>query len=643
MEKTERTVSELASLFRMLQVIPEADNVNKVYQVLLAFCTTWKTIGFERAFLLLVDSHGGVIRGHLATEQAHGAADADAKAAESFESLAKRVFDNYEQIDSSDLTLKTRTFAVPIDWHRSAVVKAALSGYSVLAEKRMSEFSTDPFFDFFGSICYIAVPVKVAGSVSAILAADNGQSRKPINIEDVSLVYSLAQQAALAVERLYESSDAKRKFRILRKLQDMLSTAQTPEALAEGLNLGMSMVCRAVGGSGCFLKDLVRQKTTHIKTVDEYSVEADDHDVSVGECFEEILDRTAGAMKPMHGDRNHALLNEVASETIRYFYATPLAFVGEGLGAMAVYAQNPVGGATAHAGRDRPGRDRLDPRNRMFFDLCAGLVAERLSILHKSRLVERADTMLDEVQSNLVRERDSARVGQRAIEYNARIVEKLGSIRQAVYSRQSYEKRVSRARDLLEALDAEVESYQRDLDAIQSALHMVELFPLVASAVAQWKPRVEEMDVEVDVRIPSDGPSLLMNEGSVETALQNILSTLAGCVTAGDRVLVECSVSDERAVVCIADTGKGLPGHLLSRLFMPFSTMNHDDDPRGAMSLAGDILHKHAGEIMVKSSPSWKTILLITFPIAANRDRRRKRTDRRYRRGDRRTPETSTR
>jgi len=640
MEKTERTVSELASLFRMLQVIPEADSVSKVYQVLLAFTTTWKTIGFERAFLLLVDAHGGVVRGHLATEQAP-AADGEA-APESFETLAKSVFDNYEQIESSDLTLKARTFTVPVDWHRSAVVKAVLSGYSVLAEKRMSEFSTDPFFDFFNSTCYIAVPVKVAGSVTAVLTADNGHSRRMIGIEDVSLVYSLAQQAALAVERLFESSDARRKFRILRKLQDILSNARTPDALTEGLTLGMSMVCRAVGGSGCLIKDLVRQKTTHLKTVDEYSVQADEHDVSVGECFEEILDRTAGSMKSMHGDRQHALLNEVASETVRFFYATPLAFVGEGLGAMAVYVSDPPGAARDLPGR-RSGPDKLDPRNRMFFDLCAGLVAERLSLVHKSRQVDRADAMLDEVQSNLVRERDLSRAGQRAVDYNRRLAERFAQIRDVIFSRQTYEKRVARAKELIDALDEEAAMYRSDLDAVQSTLRMVDLFALVERVARAWKPKVEEVDVDVELRIPGDGPLLLMNEENIATALASILSTLTACVTAKDSVLIECSVSDDRAVVCIADTGEGLPGNLLSRLFMPFSAMDPTDERKSALSLAGDILHKHSGEIMVKSSPAWKTILLVTFPIAANRDRRRKRTDRRHRRGDRRTPETAPR
>jgi signal transduction histidine kinase len=156
--------------------------------------------------------------------------------------------------------------------------------------------------------------------------------------------------------------------------------------------------------------------------------------------------------------------------------------------------------------------------------------------------------------------------------------------------------------------------------------------------VEKWRVRVDDIDVDVDVRIPGSGPSLLMNRVSMEKAFESILNVLASCVREGDRIMIECSTTADKAIVCVADTGQGLPGNLLSRLFMPFSDVDTGDEYTSAMSLAGDIVHRHSGEIMVKSSPSWKTILLVTFPLAANRDRRRSGTDRRGRRRDRREP-----
>jgi hypothetical protein len=68
---------------------------------------------------------------------------------------------------------------------------------------------------------------------------------------------------------------------------------------------------------------------------------------------------------------------------------------------------------------------------------------------------------------------------------------------------------------------------------------------------------------------------------------------------------------------------------------MPFTGASDDDSPQSALSIAGDIIQRHAGEITVRSSPSWRTILAIAFPAAANSDRRARR-DRRRRAADRR-------
>jgi hypothetical protein len=167
MERTELTVAELSSLLRMIQVIPDADNVGRIHEMLLAFCTAWRTIGVRRAFLLLVDEKGRVLRGHLAAEQLPG----DTTPAGSFESLARRVVESTERLDKSDLTLKTRTFSVPLDWQRCGAAKSAITGVPLVADRRASEFGSDPFFDYFGTQTYVAIPLRVRGKVSAVLAA----------------------------------------------------------------------------------------------------------------------------------------------------------------------------------------------------------------------------------------------------------------------------------------------------------------------------------------------------------------------------------------------------------------------------------------------------------------------------------------
>jgi hypothetical protein len=629
LERTEKSLFELSSLMRMLQVLSDADSTARIYTMLLAFCTAWRTIGFHRAYLLLVDPHQHLVKGQLAAER-HPVSEEDGRSRQesaTFDVMAKAVFASYEKIESSDLTLKTRTFSVPLDWHRSAIVKAVASEFPVLAEGRMSEFATDPFLDFFGTNTYIAIPIKMHGRVTAILAADNGISGERIDVEDISLAYSLSQHAAAAIERVLDTSDHKRKARVLRKIQEILRLAETQSSVNEGLNLSLSMICRAVGGSGIFLKDFVRRKTLHIKAVDEFTLEAEQTDTSIGECFEDILDRAAGTMKPVRGDSGHALLNEVSSERIRYFFACPLASTGDCHGAIGVYVE-----------KDETNRkhDRFKVKDKIFIELCAGLIAEKLHTIRMRAMMERTDNILKELRSNLIREQESAKLGARAVEHYREMEREVEALESVIVSRGPYQNRIDRAKELLAVINGDMDKRRREQASMKFSLRMTDLFEVVSEVVRQWEPKAAEAGIEVTSRVPDRGPTLLMNEEKVRIAFENILKTMTSCVTQGDKVMIECSTDQKRAMVAIADTGSGLPGSLLSRLFMPFSDYDQGDEFKSAMSIAGDILHHHAGEIMVKSSSSWKTILIISFPLAANRDRRRERADRR-RRNDRRS------
>jgi signal transduction histidine kinase len=623
MEKHQLALAELSSLLRMIQVIPDSDSVSRVQQMLLAFCTSWHTIGTRRAVLLVVDGRTRMLRGHLAAERMEPAPDGES----SFDALARRVVENTRQIESGDLTLRCRTFAVPLDWLRCGAVKAAGSGVPVLADRRLSEFASDPVFDFFATASYVAVPLRVHGRVTAVLTADNGEPGGPIGVEDISLVYSMAQQAANAIERLLDTADSARKFRVLRKLQDVLAAVDDARRFGDSLSAMLAMAARAGGATGAMAKDLVRNRSTHVKSIEELDDSHRDADLAVTECFDEILDRVAGSIKPMRGDSTHAMFSDVAAQRIHHFVAMPLVAGGECLGAVAFYVEN----AAAETGAaEFPGRDRL------FLELCAGMLAERLDSLYRAEHVRRAERMLEEARSNWTREKVASRAGVRAQEQVDALVSGIREIRETVTGRAPFERRVERARELIEGLDADVATFRSEMSELHSSLERVDLFALAREVFEPWAQAARARGVEVTVHTAERAPALLMHRPSVRTALENILRVLAEHVDRGDRVLLEASASDDRVILLIADTAGKVDGTLLSRLFMPFVTGEEDERDPGAMSAAGDILQRHSGEITVKSSPSWKTILAISFPAASNRDRRESGRDRRHRPGDRR-------
>ncbi len=639
MDKTSQTISELASLFRMLQVIPDAESVGKVHQMLLAFCTTWRHIGFERGFILLVDDRDRVVRGHLAANQTAGFDPGLAPGNtddQSFAELARQVFANYEEIESSALTIKTRTFSLPLDWQRSAVVRCIESQQPIHATDSSTDLRTDPFLGFFGTSSYVAFPLVHDGRVTAVLAADNALTHQRITLDDVSLVSSLVQHAGGALQRLMAEADNQRKFRIMRKLQEMLRDVHDSDKFNDAANLILSMVCRSMDGAGCFLKDTVRSKTTHIKSVDEYSLDADDTDIEIGEVFEGILDRAQGLGKAIAGDAVHPLVSADAMGKIRCFYATPLMAGDECYGAIGIYV----------GANDRLQRVQLESRNVSFFELCAAQIGERLGAISKSRQLKRSQSVLRQVQVQLATEKATGRVAGRSEDFLQTLSTQLRGLREYLEEHGVADTEppadgaiIGGLNEYLDRIERDYEEVRSDVERIKSNKRMVDLFEIVGSVANDWKPNAPT-GVSVTLRVPPQGPTLLMNPDSIAVAMRNVLRVLNSSVVEGDKVLVECTTTKDKAVVCVADTGTGLPGSALSRLFMPF--LEGDDASDNALSVAADIIHQHQGEVLIRSSASWKTILLFMFPMSANSDRRASR-DRRRRKGrDRRGTRQTT-
>jgi len=620
MRETERTVSELAFLLKLLPVVQEMETVDKIYRLLVSMVTTARIVGYRRAMLFAVDERKESISGRFGVTR-----PANFEAANSgdmsFEDRARKVFEVYEGVESSDLTVQVRSFTVPLAWHRSALVKAARTTYPVLAERETSEYATDPFFNFFGSSCYIAVPMKINDHVAAVLAADGGDVHKRGSVDEISLLYSLSQQAASAAQNLIDFSEMRRRSRIVRKLQATLSEADTREKLEEGLRLALIMVSRAVGGSGCLLKDLTHQKTIHIKTVQEYSPEAGDEDVAISESFDGILDDAAAKMEPIAGDREYAHLSAAAAKVISHFRATPLV-AGENVsGALVVYRE--IEGSLS--------RKPYSGDDAAFIDLCAGIIASKLEITQLEERAARGEEFLQEVGSNLARERERSRLAERSLDFHADITEGLKTLAEELASKQPYAKRFARIQDIVKDMKRFCGQHVKELYKKESHYELTDVFDMTRRIVQDHGSMLQGRGIGITVRIPSTGPSLLMDRSKISVAIENIIRATASCLKKGDKMLVECSNAQDRVLVCFADNSAGLPGDAISRLVMPFSETEPGDERKRALSLAGEIIQKHSGEILIKSSMSWKTILILSFAKSANRDRRHSRRDRRRR------------
>jgi K+-sensing histidine kinase KdpD len=620
MRTSSTTVSELAFIFKLLPLLHEVDTIDRLYRLLLAIVTSGREFGYERAMLIVPDESGNALRGRYGVER-----PAEAEKRTGFDEMARSVFKNFEQVDATDLTVKVRSFTIPLNWHRSALVKAARTTYPVLADRESSEFATDIFFDFFGVKSYMAVPIEVDNKVSAVLAVDRSSFKKRESVDEISVLYSLVQQTAMVAERLLDSSTSRRKTRVLSKLHESLNRAANDSEFEEGLRAILAMICHTVGSNVCLLRDHTSQKTFTAERAHDLDGEIRT-DACVEEGFEEVLELSSGTREAITGDGNHRCLQGTAAEHIAFFHTTPLAVGPDVFGALGVYTLR----------RDnKSGADDFHPGDKSFLDLCARVIASAMGHRQKKERVARVEDFLQEMSSNLVRERDRSRIGERGVDYHSKVSGDLKHLHDIVTSEKAVAARLLELTGEIKRMRRYSSDFETSILSDSTAYTMTDMFKLTRRVVKKWRRSAEQKNIDVTVRIADRGPSLLIEKKSVEGALGNILQATTSFLKDGDKVLVECSKVDNRVLVCIADNGAGLPGDAISRLFMPFGDAEADNPDKRALSLAGDVLQKHAAEVMIKSSYSWKTILVLSFPAAANRDRRRAGKDRR-RRADRR-------
>ncbi len=620
MKNAEIAVSELAFVFKLLPLFQEVDTIDRLYRLLLAIVTSGQSVGYSRAMLLVPDEHDGIVRGRYGLERSKRWERPAGGSPCGFDEMARSIFKSFEEVDAGDLTVKVRSYSVPAIWHRSAIVKAVRTNYPVLAEHGLSEFATDTFFDFFGVTSYIAIPMEFDRHVMAVLVVDRSsrKTRGSTNeIDEISVLYSLVQQAAAAARNLLEISNTRRKSRILSKLHDSLHSAATASEFDESLKAALAMVCRAVDASVCLLKEGSSPRTMSVESTNRS--EGDHDDRAVCEAMEGILDFSAGTLEAVGGDGSHARFRGDAKDRLAYFFSCPLLVGRDCVGAIAVYTEKED---------NRAKLEEFKPGDKKFIELCAGIVASAIEHRRSREQLGRLEDFVQEMSCSLVRERERSRIGDRSIEYHMRLSGDLNRLRGILDGSDE----PARLIELAEAVDSMQDysgAYWDEVLTDKASYAMTNLFELTRRAAEAWRLDAETKGVQLAVSIPDGGANLLVDRDRVTDALEKIFTTTLSCLGEGDKVLVECSLAEERALVCVADNGMGLPGDIISRLFMPFVDADDDAEGQRALSLAGDILQKHSAEILIKSSPSWRTILVLGFPLAAGRDRRKRGADRR--------------
>ncbi len=139
---------------------------------------------------------------------------------------------------------------------------------------------------------------------------------------------------------------------------------------------------------------------------------------------------------------------------------------------------------------------------------------------------------------------------------------------------------------------------------------------LLALTRPQWDNEAARRGIRYEIDLKADpAPAVLAVASEVREALLNILENALTAMPQGGRLTLHVRGEDERAVVSISDTGKGMNPEVQRLAFEPFFTTRSTEGGTGlGLSLAQEIVQRYRGTIGLRSAEGVGTTFTLSFP-----------------------------
>lgn len=149
----------------------------------------------------------------------------------------------------------------------------------------------------------------------------------------------------------------------------------------------------------------------------------------------------------------------------------------------------------------------------------------------------------------------------------------------------------------------------------------VNVLDLLADVVTSFSGQAEEAGIQLALG-EGDTDSLLVNgdPDRLDQVLGNLVANALRHTPAGGSILLEAGQDEQGVVIRVADTGVGIPAADLPFVFDRFwrgdRARTHTDGAGSGLglSIAGQLIQAHGGEIRVESEPGRGTLFTVHLP-----------------------------
>ena len=319
-------ISELSILNEISEVLASTTDLNVVLNVILAGATSHQGLGFNRAFLFLMDTDRTFLEGRVAI------GPANEKEAQRIwgEILGKnlslrKTLQSYTDIDKKTDTHVNniaKSIKIPLSDENNILIKAVNSKESYnIKDAANNPCVPKEFLNKLNCNKFAITPLIAEDIVLGVLMADNAITKKPIEDRDIETLRAFAINASLAIEKseLYKINEKKVleldiAYRELKENRDRLIRAEKLAAVGEmsaTVAHGIRNPLVAIGG---FARRLFKNEDKEGKNKKYLQIIVEEID-----RLEMILSELLSFIRPQKLRLKKISLNEIVEKSLQIF------------------------------------------------------------------------------------------------------------------------------------------------------------------------------------------------------------------------------------------------------------------------------------------------------------------------------------
>ena len=140
---------------------------------------------------------------------------------------------------------------------------------------------------------------------------------------------------------------------------------------------------------------------------------------------------------------------------------------------------------------------------------------------------------------------------------------------------------------------------------------------IVDDALSLLAPRCKKAAIKINRTLSSDIPEITADAVQLNQVLVNLVVNSIQAMSDGGSLTIETKMNKDHVCLIVEDTGMGISGENLNKIFIPFFTTKDINEGTGlGLSVVHGIVSSHKGTIKVKSKVGVGTKFIIHFPIS---------------------------